>query len=123
LTAALPNPYRIGIGSRGWGVLGLQNNATGGGNGSIMVGMFVCLSLASQKPSKREFFIPARTDLGVKLLTKHETQPGENTSPETKVNLLQQVKLDNSRMKFQVTFTLPGNVTPHIVLFEVKSTI
>jgi hypothetical protein len=34
-----------------------------------MVGMFVFLCLASQKPSKREFFVPARTDLGVKLLT------------------------------------------------------
>jgi hypothetical protein len=45
-----------------------QNHATRGGNGSIMVGMFVCLCLASQKPSEREFFVPARTDLGVKLL-------------------------------------------------------
>jgi len=45
-----------------------QNHATGGGNGSIMVGMFVCLCLASQKPSEREFFAPTRTDLGVKLL-------------------------------------------------------
>jgi hypothetical protein len=33
-----------------------------------MVGMFVCLCLASQKPSEREYFVPARTDLGVKLL-------------------------------------------------------
>jgi len=50
-------------------MLGQQNHAAGGGgNGSIMVGMFACLSLASQKPSKREFFIPARTDLGFKLL-------------------------------------------------------
>jgi hypothetical protein len=48
-----------------------KNHAAGGGNGSIMVGMFVflCLCLASQKPSEREFFVPARTDLGVKLLT------------------------------------------------------
>jgi hypothetical protein len=35
-----------------------------------MVGMFVCLCLASQKPSEREFFVPARTDLGVKLTGK-----------------------------------------------------
>jgi hypothetical protein len=35
-----------------------------------MVGMFVCLCLASQKPSEREFFVPARTNLGVKLLNK-----------------------------------------------------
>jgi len=34
-----------------------------------MVGMFVFLCLASQKPSKREFFVPAGTDSGVKLLT------------------------------------------------------
>ena len=35
-----------------------------------MVGMFVCLCLTSKKPSEREFFVPAGTDLGVKLL-KH----------------------------------------------------
>ena len=36
-----------------------------------MVGMFVCLCLASQKPSEREFFLPAGTHLGVKLLRKN----------------------------------------------------
>ena len=36
-----------------------QQNHTEGANGSIMVGMFACLCLASKKPSKREFFIPA----------------------------------------------------------------
>ena len=46
-----------------------KNHAAGGENGSIMVGMFVFLCLASQKPSKREFFVPARTDLCVKLFT------------------------------------------------------
>jgi hypothetical protein len=46
-----------------------QNHAAGGGNGFIMVGMFVCLWLASQKPSEQEFFVPTRMDLGVKLLT------------------------------------------------------
>ncbi len=45
-----------------------KNHAAGGENGSIMVGMFVFLCLASQQPSEWEFFIPARTDLGVKLL-------------------------------------------------------
>ena len=49
-----------------------QNNAAGGGNGSIMVEIFLCLCLASQNLSQREFFIPARTDLGVKLLTHVE---------------------------------------------------
>jgi len=34
-----------------------------------MVGMFVCLCFASKKPSEREFFVTARTDLAVKLLT------------------------------------------------------
>jgi hypothetical protein len=33
-----------------------------------MVGIFVCLCLASKKPSKGECFVPAGTDLGVKLL-------------------------------------------------------
>jgi hypothetical protein len=47
-----------------------QNHAAGEENGSIMVGMFVCLCLASKKPSEREFFVPAGTDLGVKLLTR-----------------------------------------------------
>jgi hypothetical protein len=47
-----------------------KNHAAGGENGSIMVGMFVFLCLASPKPSEWEFFVPARTDLGVKLLTQ-----------------------------------------------------
>ena len=50
-----------------------QNHGTGEVNGSSMVGMFVCLCLVSKKPSKREFFVPAGTDLGVKLLT-HKMQ-------------------------------------------------
>jgi hypothetical protein len=49
-----------------------QNHATGGENGSIMVGMFVSLCLASKKPSELEFVVPAGTDLGVKLLSDHE---------------------------------------------------
>jgi hypothetical protein len=63
---ASSNPFRVG--SRGWGTLIHQNHAAGEENGSIMVGMFVCLCLASKMPSKREFFVPAKTDLGVKLL-------------------------------------------------------
>jgi hypothetical protein len=46
-----------------------QNHADGGENGSIMAGMFVSLCLASKKPSQWEFFVPAGTDLAVKLLT------------------------------------------------------
>jgi hypothetical protein len=45
-----------------------QNHGARGENGSIMVVVFVCLCLASKKPSEREFFVPAGTDLGVKLL-------------------------------------------------------
>jgi hypothetical protein len=63
---ASSNSFRVG--SRGWGTLIHQNHAAGEENGSIMVGMFVSLCLASKKPSEREFFVPAGTDLGVKLL-------------------------------------------------------
>ena len=35
---------------------------------TVMVGMFVSLCLASKTPSEEEFFVPAGTDLGVKLL-------------------------------------------------------
>ncbi len=45
-----------------------QIHAAGGENGSIMVGMFVCLCLASKKPFEPEFFVPFGTDLAVKLL-------------------------------------------------------
>ena len=44
-----------------------KNQAAGGENGSIMVGMFVSLCLASKKSSEREFFVPVGTHLGVKL--------------------------------------------------------
>jgi hypothetical protein len=63
---ALPNPFRVG--SRGWGTLIHQNHAAGEENGSIMVRMFVSLCLASKKSSEREFFVPAGTHVGVKLL-------------------------------------------------------
>jgi len=53
---ALSNSSRVG--SRGWGTLGQQNHAAGGGNGSIMVGMFVCLCLASQKLTSGSFLFP-----------------------------------------------------------------
>ena len=64
--AASSNPFQSG--SRGWGTLVHQNHGAGGGNGSIVVGMFVCLCLVSKRPSEREYFVPAGTDLGVKLL-------------------------------------------------------
>jgi hypothetical protein len=46
----------------GWGTLVHQNHADGEEIGSIMVGMFVSYS------SESEFFVPAGTHLGVKLL-------------------------------------------------------
>jgi hypothetical protein len=63
----LVHPFRVG--SRGWCIFVHQNHAAGGENGSIMVGMFVSFYLASKKPSERDFFVPAGTDLAVKLLT------------------------------------------------------
>jgi hypothetical protein len=66
LKATLPNPFRRG--AWGWGTLVQHNHAAGGENSSIMVGIFVSCVLASKKPSKREFFVPAGTYLAVKLL-------------------------------------------------------
>jgi hypothetical protein len=59
-------------------MLSQQNHAAGGANGSIMVGMFVCLCLASKKPSEQEFFAPARTDLGVKLFSGQNLNGRDN---------------------------------------------
>ena len=47
-----------------------------------MVGMFVCSCLASQKPSEQEFSIPARMDLGVKLLMDGEAKIRKISSGE-----------------------------------------
>jgi hypothetical protein len=63
--AATANPFRS---SRGWHMLDQQNHAAGGASSSIMVGMFMCLCLASKKPSHQEFIVRAGTDLAVKLL-------------------------------------------------------
>ncbi len=63
--ATSANPFQRG--SRGWGKLVHQNHAAGGGNGSIMVVVFVILCVASKKPSEREFFVPAiRTRTGLR---------------------------------------------------------
>jgi len=62
---ASSNPFQRD--SQGWGVFIHRNHAARRENSSIMVGMFVslCLCLASQKSSEREFFIPAGMHLGV----------------------------------------------------------
>jgi hypothetical protein len=75
---ASSNPFQRG--SRGWGVFIHQNHGAGWGNGSIMVGMFVCLCLASQNPFEREFFVPVRTDLGVNSLTLISVPTGTKNS-------------------------------------------
>ncbi len=45
-----------------------ENHAAVEANSFIMVGMFVCCVFASQKPSERQFFVPAKMDIAVKLL-------------------------------------------------------
>jgi len=57
LTTASSNPFRVG--SRGWGTLIHQNHAAEEENGSIMVGVFVSLCLAS----KTDFFFSTVTGL------------------------------------------------------------
>jgi hypothetical protein len=64
--AASSNPLQRG--TQGCDMFVHKNHAAGKENSSIMVGMFVFLCLTSQKPSEREFFVSAGTDLTVKLL-------------------------------------------------------
>ncbi len=66
-----PTSCEQGPGGAGCGMFVHKNHAAGGENGSIMVGMYVFLCLASQKPSEQECFVPARTDFGVKLLSNN----------------------------------------------------
>jgi hypothetical protein len=56
----------------------------------VMVGMFVCLCSASKKPSEREFFVPARTDLAVLLstLSRRHSQKSFVVDVSLLVNLL-----------------------------------
>ena len=54
--AASFNPLQRG--SRGCGMFVHKNHAAGWENGSIMVGIFVFLCLASQKFSEGEFLFP-----------------------------------------------------------------
>jgi hypothetical protein len=82
-------------------MLGQQNHAAGGANGSIMVVVFVCLCLASTKPSEREFFIPAGTDLGVKLLTSY----------------MQRVYIVKTRKKISITSNITINSLTAMVAY------
>ncbi len=66
-TAALANPFCSS--SQGWGMFVHQNHATGGGNGASWWGCLWAVCFASKKHSEQEFFVPAKTDLAVKLLT------------------------------------------------------
>jgi hypothetical protein len=63
-----------------------SNHAAGGGNGSIMVGMFVSLCLASKKPSEGEFFVPVPTDLAVKLLIDGVVPEMQKCFPQDPLN-------------------------------------
>ena len=58
-----------------------------------MVGMFVCLCLASKKPSAREFFVPAGTDLTAKLLSDILMRESKNASSRRKPHKIAASKL------------------------------
>jgi hypothetical protein len=65
--AASSNPFQRG--SRGCGMFVHQNHAARRENGSSSWGCLCDVYFASKKTSQREFFVPTRTHLGVKLLT------------------------------------------------------
>jgi hypothetical protein len=67
LTAASSHPFRRG--SPGWGVLIYGNHAARRENGTSWWGCLCDVCFASKKSSEHEFFVPAGTHLGVKLLT------------------------------------------------------
>ena len=64
--AASSNPFQRG--SRWWGVFIQKNHAARRENGSSWWGCLCDVCFASKKSSKQEFFVPAGTQLGVKLL-------------------------------------------------------
>ena len=67
-TVASSNPFRRGSQGWGWGVLIHGNHAARQENGSSWWGCLYDVCFASKKSSEREFFVPAGTHLGVKLL-------------------------------------------------------
>jgi hypothetical protein len=63
--AASSNLFRRG--SRGWGVFIYGNHAARRENGTSWWGCLCNLCFASKNSSKREFFVPAGTHLGVSV--------------------------------------------------------
>jgi len=68
LMEASSNPFRRC--SRGWGVFLYGNHAARWENSTSWWGCLCDVCFASKKSSKWDFFIPARTHLGVKLLNQ-----------------------------------------------------
>ena len=66
-TVASSNPFRRGSQGWGWGVL-IHDHAARQENGSSWWGCLYDVCFASKKSSEREFYVPAGTHLGVKLL-------------------------------------------------------
>ena len=65
--AATSNPLQRG--SQGWGMFLHQNHGARLENGSSWWGSLFDVCFASKKSSEREFTVPARSHLGVQLLT------------------------------------------------------
>ena len=59
-------------GSRGCGVFIYENHAARWEKGTSWWGCLCDVCFASKKSSEQEFFIPARTHLGVKLISDHK---------------------------------------------------
>ncbi len=55
------------------------------------------LCLTSEKPSEREFFVPAGTDLGVKLLKSTDTRPIKATKLALDVIRANEITIENSK--------------------------
>ena len=79
----------------------------------------MCLCLASKKPSERQFFVPAKTDLGVKLLTKTQAY-GVCESPtySSQIPVVRKNKLcwDSNSGGGSVKMRLPCPISRHLPL-------
>jgi hypothetical protein len=63
--AALSNPFQGGF--RGWGVFIYGNHDARWENGTSWWGCLCDVCFASKNSSEREFFVPAGTQLGVRV--------------------------------------------------------